>query len=117
MASASNRNQPGDYLLEQKQNANVSEYSTYATYAQPLQTHFPGNGLLAGRLAYGSLSRNDSDIESFLFGIGSTNLVKPKEPTLIDLKKISSLNVADRTPLLLPDPLVIQPGQRQRFLK
>jgi hypothetical protein len=77
----------------------------------------PGNGLLPGRMAYGSLSRNDSDIESFLFGIGSTNLVTPKGPTLIDIKKTPSLNVADRIPMILPDPLYVQPGQRQRFLK
>jgi hypothetical protein len=58
------------------------------------------------------LSNNSVDIESFLRGTGTTNLVNPKPDTEPNLIPVSSLNIADRIPLLLPKPLFIEPEQR-----
>jgi hypothetical protein len=112
MASTRNKNTAGDYKLEQKNNTGISNYSSPAFYGQPQHTYFPGNGLLTGRMASENLSRNSCDIESQLFGIGSTNLETPKAPCVAEILPHSSLNVIDRLPILVPEPLVVEKNQR-----
>ena len=79
MASTRNKNTPGDYQLEQWAQQRRFEDITFinATQGRPVQPLFPGNGLCGARIAGKDLAQNDSDIESFLFGIGSTNLDWP----------------------------------------
>jgi len=112
MASTRNKNTAGDYKLEQKNNTGISAYSAYTSYGQPQQTYFPGNGLLSGRVASENLSKNACDIESQLFGIGSTNLETPKAPCVAELKGHSSLNIIEKLPILVPEPLVVEKNQR-----
>jgi len=114
MASTRNRNCQGDYVLEQAQNKGICGYSEYghSAYGYPNETMLPGNGLLQGRVASRNLSSNYADIESQLFGIGSTNLVKPKDPVTPDIHPLLSLNVIDRLPVLIPEPLVVAKNQR-----
>jgi len=114
MASTRNRNCQGDYVLEQTQNKDICNYSEYANsaYGHPVETMLPGDGLLTGRIGAAKLSGNYCDIESQLFGIGSTNLVKPKEPVIPDIHPLLSLHVIDRLPVLVPEPLVVAKNQR-----
>ena len=114
MASTRNRNCQGDYVLEQAQNKGIANYSEYghSAYGYPTDTMLPGDGLLQGRVAPTKLSGNSCDIESQLFGIGSTNLVKPREPVIPDIHPLLSLNVIDRLPVLVPEPLVVAKNQR-----
>jgi len=114
MASTRNKNTPGDYLFEQRINNNISNYSTYEHAAQgkPVQSHLPGNGLLIGRMAREHLSTNYCDIENELFGIGSTNLVNPQPKCVPEIKQLQSLNVIDKLPVFLPEPLILEPNQR-----
>jgi hypothetical protein len=114
MASTRNRNCPGDYALEQAQNKGICRYSEYghSAYGYPMETMLPGDGLLQGRVAPTKLSGNSCDIESQLFGIGSTNLVKPKEPVTPDIHPLLSLNMIHRIPVLIPQPLVVAKEQR-----
>jgi hypothetical protein len=112
MASTRNKNSTGDYKLEQRQNTGILAYSEYTYSSKPVETHFPGNGLLTGRMAPMNLSSNACDIETQLFGIGSTNLVSPKEYINPDIKPLQSLNVIDRLPILIPTPLVVEHNQR-----
>ena len=112
MASTRNRNTLGNYKLEQNINNNQCIYFTNTNYSIPAQTNFPGNGLLQGRIAHNTLSYNGNDIESFLFGIGSTNLEEPKIETTPQYKSLKSLNIIDRIPIIIPEPLVVQTGQR-----
>ena len=112
MASTRNRNCPGDYALEQKVNVQTREYSLYKEYGTPIRTQFAGDGLLMGRMGPDKLSGNYCDIESQLFGIGTTNLVKPKGPVTPDIIRLQSLSVIDRIPLIVPEPLYIEPKQR-----
>lgn len=112
MASTRNRNTQGDYDLEQWSNTQNIHYKTYTSFGKPTQTHLPGDGLLAGRVGASELAFNNNDIESFLFGIGSTNLVKANPATVPDIKLLNSLSIIDRLPVSIPDPLVIEPNHR-----
>ena len=114
MSFTRNKNAQGDYDLEQKQNSGILDYSSYlnSSYGEPIQSHFAGNGLLMGRIAPTTLSYNSCDIESQLYGIGSTNLVKRKDPVKLEAKSLNSLNIIDRLPVYVPSSLKVEPNQR-----
>lgn len=113
MASTRNKNTPGDYTLEQRNNTLISEYTTSEkSYGAPLETMYSGDGLLMGRIAPTRLSDNSCDIESQLFGIGATNLVTPKSAVTPILTPLKSLSIIDRLPVLVPEPLVVEKNQR-----
>ena len=116
MSSTRNKNSPGDYKLEQTINTNISEYKTYVSSTVAAQTYFAGDGLLGGKTPRQALCENYCDVESALFGIGSTNLVNPKAPVKPDLNPVQSLNVIDRLPVFVPEPLVIETSQRPFYL-
>ena len=119
MSSTSNKNTPGNYQHEQRMNNHIGDYATYlhSAPAQAYTNHLPGDGLLPGRIARSQLCNNYCDVESQLFGIGSTNLVNPAAPVRPDMRSLSSLSVIDRLPVLLPEPLVIEKNQRPHFLE
>jgi hypothetical protein len=114
MASTRNKNTPGNYELEQwsLEQSRVQQSYLYQPNGQAITTHFAGNGLLPSWMPPTLLSKNSVDIESFLRGTGTTNLVNPKPDTEPSLIPVESLNIADRLPLLLPKPLFIEPEQR-----
>lgn len=115
MASTRNRNTAGDYALEQRSNAELNDYMSYAKsafYGTVTNTYLPGNGLIGMKTAGMNLASNAADIESQLFGIGSTNLVSPQTPIAPDVYQLKSLNVADRTPLILSDKFTPLKNQR-----
>jgi|UniRef100_A0A6C0LPJ5 hypothetical protein len=112
MASTRNKNTPGDYTAELRSIEQHINYNTYHSYGVPQSTYLPGDGLLQGRVAPDQLSHNSSDIESFLWGIGSTNLVNPLPPTNPEIKQLKSLAVMDKIPVIVPGDLQVQPNQR-----
>lgn len=112
MASTSSKNTPGDYASEQWSYTQNLNYNTYSHYGRPVNTYYPGDGLLAGRVHHENFARNSCDIESMLRGIGSTNLVQPQEPVHGELYNLKSLSIIDRIPLFVPAPLQVQPNQR-----
>ena len=114
MASTRNKNTPGNYCLEQKEYKEFSNYTLYpnSQYGAAYNTRLAGNGLNPGQIPWNKLSYNAADIESFLFGIGSTNLEEPKIETIANFKSLKSLNIIDHIPIIIPEPLVIQTGQR-----
>ena len=85
---------------------------SFVDYVKSQNNHFPGDGLLPSKKANTELSNNPCDIESYLLGIGSTNLETPLPEVTPDIKKLQSLSVIDRIPMILPDDLVVQPKQR-----
>ena len=95
MSSTRDRNNPSNYELEQQALKKQADYLTYihSSSGKPLKTRFPGNGLLTGRIAASELSANACDIESFLYGIGTTNLVKSKPPPVGQIRELESLVV------------------------
>lgn len=114
MASTRNLNNPDDYQLRQKQYRDKLNYLTdkQNMYGVPKETQFAGDGLLMGRIASENLDFNYCDVESQLFGIGSTNLVNPQVEVRPDPRFIQSLSIMDKTPLIMPDPLIVQNNQR-----
>jgi len=119
MASTRNRNTPGNYEAEENGNRQFRDYRSYETaqnYAVPAETHFPGNGLVGMKTARRNLSQNYCDVESFLFGIGSTNLVSPKQDPTPEINRLNSLNIIDKTPLIMPETHTIPANQRRMFL-
>jgi hypothetical protein len=116
MTSTRDRNNPENYKLEQWSIQKQMDIITYTKQRVPDQTMFPGDGLLTGRMGANGLSHNSCDIESLLFGIGSANLVNPLPQIRPQIKTLPSLSIIDRTPFMLPEPLVIAPNQRPKIM-
>ena len=117
MASTRNRNTRGDYALEQKRYAHHFEFmdhnvSSFRGIAY--NTVLPGDGLVGMKADSRVLSRNYSDIESELYGIGSTNLVEPKAAVVPEVYKLDYMHLSRKMPQHAPvDPANF--GQ-QRFM-
>lgn len=112
MTSTRTKNTPGNYDLEQWSYDRNVTWCTADYRGPPPQTNLPGNGLLAGNVSRTQLSVNSCDIESMLFGIGSTNMVSQQEPIQPQIKELPSLNICTKIPLLIPTDLKVQPYQR-----
>lgn len=114
MASTRNRNTMGNYCLEQREYAHSEQYTLYpnSQYGAAYSTQLPGNGLNPAQIPGNKLSNNSTNIESFLFGINSTNLVKPAPCFVPQLKKLDTANLFESRPVFIPEPLVIEKNQR-----
>ena len=113
MTSTRDRNTPGNYRMEQDRNIalvewNVASYETVGYY--------PGDGLGPARTTRTALATNACDIESQLFGIGSTNLENPRPIVVPQLKQLKSLTIYDKMKVLLPEPLNVNPVNRPMIL-
>lgn len=118
MASTSSKNTPGNYAQEQTINNRIDNYMTYINSApsKAYTSNFPGNGLLMGNNARESFCHNYTDVESELLGISSTNLVKPRASYVPQYDVPKSLNIADRLPVLIPEPLIVEKNNRPMYL-
>lgn len=107
MASTRNRNDHGNYQSEERGREEQRLYSTFRNQGngQAFNNHFAGDGLLGGQMGPLTLSRNFADIDSYLKGTGSTNLVTPQPKIRPQLKELQLLSVIDRIPVLMPAPL------------
>jgi|UniRef100_A0A6C0IQF1 hypothetical protein len=117
MASTRNKNSIGDYQNEIHSYTHASNYMTYDNAGKVENNYFAGDGLLMGRMASENLASNACDIESQLFGIGSTNLVTPQKQIQPKIHNIKSLNVSDRISMIIPAPLVVEKDQRPNLMK
>ena len=117
MASTRNRNTPVNYKLEQRTNTNSAQYALYenSQYGSAYNTRLAGNGLMPAQIPWNKLSYNAPDIESFLFGINSTNLVNPAPILVPELAQIDSVNIYEKGPVFVPEPLVVEKNQRPAF--
>lgn len=114
MASTRNNNTPGNYCLQQKSYEQARQETIYkhSAYGEAYSTKWAGNGLNPGQLPWNTMSKNAPDIESFLFGINSTNLVSPQPALTPEIKQLSTANVFDKEPTYIPQPLVMEKNQR-----
>jgi hypothetical protein len=114
MASTRNINTRGNYNLEQEHYNLGRENILYIHNPQGKAyiNSMPSVGYMPNRMPRDTLSSNPIEIESMLFGINSTNLVKPRKPIKPQLKAIPTLNFFDRLPTHLPKPLVVENNQR-----
>lgn len=114
MASTRNKNTQGNYCLKQREYQESSQYTgyKYSAYGEAVDTKLPGNGLNPGQIPWNKLSHNSADIESFLFGINSTNLVKPQGPLTPELACLQTANIFETKPVYMPEPF--NPLKNQR---
>ena len=111
MSSTRNKNTVGNYEREQDEKHNLRRYEMYVGFGRNDNPCYAGNGLLACKF---SLATNSSDVESELFGIGSTNLVNPRSAFIPVPTQMKTLSIINKNPVLLPEPLVIEKGQRHK---
>ena len=114
MAFTRNKNTPGNYCLDQKQNVESEKWALYKNGANgyAYDTRLCGNGLNPGQLPWTTLSYNPADIESFLFGINSVNLVNPAPCLTPELKQLKTANIFETKPVIMPVPQAIPKNQR-----
>ena len=113
MASTRSLNTPGNYTVEQHSFQRNVDYLLNKDYGELGTTYAAGDGLIQGHLPDHKLAGNPKDIESELFGIGSTNLVTPKPPVIPELKHLQALSNVDRPiPLIMPQSFEPAPDQR-----
>ena len=117
MASTRTHNTPGNYCLQQREYQEARQYTLYknSAYGEAVNTQLPGNGLNPAQIPWNKLSNNSADIESFLFGINSTNLVKPQGPLTPELICLPSANIFENAPVYLPEPFIPYKNQRPNF--
>jgi hypothetical protein len=114
MASTRTKNTNGNYCLQQRSYYNSQNYTTYkySQYGEAYDTKLSGLGLLPGQIPNNNLSENYADIESFLFGIGSTNLLENKPCFIPKLKILETANIYKAEPTYLPEPLIVSKSNR-----
>mgnify|MGYP006952904735 CR=1 FL=1 len=113
MSSTRNKNTLGNYTAQVRENNTIADYTTNHEKMYAGQTYLAGDGLIQGHMPDNTLSTNPTNIESFLFGIGSNNFIHPQHTFKADLKILKSASIIDtRVPLILPEPL--KPLQNQR---
>jgi len=124
MASTRNKNTESNYRLEMQQYRNNENYTLYphSSHGVASETRWAGNGLLPGQIPLTQLSNNGIDLESFLFGIGSTNLVDitssmPSSACATvsitpDLKTLSNFNIYSSRSVIMPSPMRHNPNER-----
>ena len=117
MASTRNKNMPGEYCLHQMSNKHSTNYNTYKGAAINKINLLPCAGILTGPTPNTVLSKNATDIESFLLGINSSNLVDPTPPFNAKLKCNGLLSFYNRLQPLLPTPMVIEGCQRPTIFR
>lgn len=124
MASTRNKNTCGDYYLEGRQNVGIMDNRLYEQRRIAYQTSFPDAGIHVGHMPNTVLSHNAIDLESSLFGIGSTDLTLPpnsehsshvREYENPKLKSLPSVAFFERLPVFIPEPLVIETHQRHQI--
>jgi hypothetical protein len=114
MASTRNKNTLGNFNLHNRGNIGIEAWQLYRNGANGFayDSRLPGNGLNPGQMPWSTLSHNPADIESFLFGINSTNLVNPAKPLTPELKTLQSANIFESSPVIMPIPQAIPKYQR-----
>jgi hypothetical protein len=112
MASTRNKNTYINYKLEQLTNMNNEMYNLYkhGSSGDPYYINLPGNGFGGSHMSADKLSNNSVDIESFLRGIGTTDLIKGPMTLTPKLNTISTVNIYEtNNPVIMPLPLITTP--------
>ncbi len=118
METTRNRNMKGNLNLENIQNLKVLYHRTHPYRIQAYETRFPEFGINQGQIPSSSYVRNGVDVESYLKGIGFTNIgkyeMKYKYNVTPDTKDLKSLHFFEKPESnhLLPQPFLVERNQR-----
>jgi hypothetical protein len=124
MASTRLKNSELTYKREQGSYKKSFRNINYVGKLLNENTYLPDLGINAPRMMNGInhniLSNNGADIESALFGIGSTNLVQPKKDTcgnMNQLKEVKFFNAKPESNNSIPEPLVVHTDERYQIFR
>ena len=117
MASTRNKNMPGEYCLQQVAFKQESNYNTYKGKRLCKKNYLPCAGIRPAQIPAQVLSKNSTDVESFLFGINSSNLVKPAPKFSAELNCLPGLSFYNRLQPMLPQPLILENCQRPEIYR
>jgi hypothetical protein len=114
MTSTRNKNTREDYALEQATYNDVRMYQAYqyASQGSAYINSIPTLAITPSRMPRDALSYNAVDIESYLRGTGSVNLVEPQKPIQPQLREIPMTQYFERLPVIMPKPLIVEKNQR-----
>ena len=114
MASTRNNNMAAEYCNESRLNGLAKDYTLYSnsSYGVAHVTHFPDLTVIPGKRPRETISKNPIDIESALFGINSTNLVKPASPVNPQMIPQTDLMFVKPREIFMPEDLVLDKNQR-----
>tara|TARA_B100000927_G_scaffold291697_1_gene295826 strand:- start:13586 stop:13954 length:369 start_codon:yes stop_codon:yes gene_type:complete len=118
MTDTSLKNSKGSYNQEQHSINKQFNHNSWKYKCISENTAFPCRGINMPMMTNGYnnniLTNNASDIESQLFGIGSTNLVKPKKQVKPDFNCIDNIKFFNTLETVMPNPLIIENNQRPK---
>ena len=115
MASTRNKNTSSDYTLEQKVNADTRDNNLYlhSSAGRPITECIPSIGYTPSHMSRDALANNPIDIESSLYGIGSSNLVNPCEAVNPSIRNLDFKDFFNRpNATIMPLPMVYNNNQR-----
>jgi hypothetical protein len=115
MASTRNKNTRNNYALELNKSIHTQEYLLTGDYGESNTTVCPGNGLGAARIPRTQMSSNPIEIETFLFGIGSSDLTKDVPALNADLKCLPTHDIFKKEPTVVPNKFSPNMSQRPQF--
>ena len=109
-----NKNTPENYGIEMynKNKTYFYQIYEYSAFGKCENNFLPGLGLGASYMPNVELSKNATDIDSYLKGIGSCNLVNPLAPITPELRKYKSLNLFEKNPVYVPSSVTVEANQR-----
>ena len=118
MSSTREINDPSRFCQEQKSLYDTHTHVMWKYRTIPFHSSYPTAGINMPAMKNGFvnniLSNNACDIESSLFGIGSSNLVNKKPNVVPKLNKLDNAQFFDRLNVSMPVPLVIEKEQRPK---
>ena len=116
MASTRLKNMPCEYKIQQSRFNNHQQYTLFEPKKVPSKSTLGGLGLNPGNMMngyyYNVLSNNTCNIESNLYGIGSSNLVNPSGNFSPQLNTLGETQLFEKPNNYLPNPLVVEKFQR-----
>jgi hypothetical protein len=115
MASTRNKNTSLDYTLKQNINDEYKKHRFYlnSSSGRPTSECMPSVGYMPSHMSRDALANNSVDIESSLYGIGASNLVKPCSPVNPSLRNLEFKDYFDRrADVIMPYPLINNHDQR-----
>ena len=116
MASTRKINSKGIHSLEIRGNENVILNRTEEYRTTRNDTVMAELGMNASHIHGKVLASNYCDIESDLYGIGSSNLVQPRLKATPNINTIPVKSFFNRFPMILPEPMVcLKDGKRPKI--
>ena len=117
MAATRNRNMQSDYCLERATYKKGADYNLFENRRVAKKTGLPCAGVNVGYIPNSELAWNAVSIESQLFGIGASNMIKRKEVEFPRTKKLDDINFFERMDTYIPEPLSLEKGQRPNIFR